>query len=328
MMRGLRRRLAAAVGIGGPPRLSVIVNFYDMAREAPRTLFTLSPAYQLRIRAEDYEVVAIDNGSPEPLRPRDVSAFGPNFRLVVEPPGCPSPVRALNRAARTATAPWLVCIIDGARMVSPGLLGTAVAALATVREPFIYTMGLHLGLALQNKLVEQGWTAADEDRLLDSVDWSANGYKLFGISSPSGSSPHGFLGVMSESNAFMLRRETFLAMGGFDERFVSRGGGLANLDFFKRAIERVDVTPICLLGEASFHQMHGGVATNVPLGAHPWAEFAAEYEGIRGEPFHVPDQSRTVYFGALTTEARRWLAVEPAPVPSPPRQRLDSQLIR
>ncbi|MEZ5285163.1 MAG: hypothetical protein R2712_10215 [Vicinamibacterales bacterium] len=48
------------------PALSVVVVVFDMAREAPRTLFTLSPAYQ-GLPADTYEVIVVDNGSSPPL---------------------------------------------------------------------------------------------------------------------------------------------------------------------------------------------------------------------------------------------------------------------
>ncbi len=40
-----------------------------------------------------------------------------------------------------------------------------------------------------------------------------------------------------------------------------------------------------LLGEATFHQFHGGVATNVPIAEHPFKEMMKEYEVIKGERF-------------------------------------------
>jgi hypothetical protein len=289
------------------PRLTVIVNFHEMTREAPRTLFTLSAEYQRGVEPDDYDVVAVDNGSSRPLAPEEVRAFGPNFRCTVEPPGSCSPVAVLNRTARAASTPWLACVIDGARMLSPGMIATALIALAIGAEPFVYTIGMHLGPEPQNQLVEQGWTTADEDRLLDSVDWARDGYRLFAISSLAGSSARGFLGGVTESNAFAMPRDLFLSVGGFDERFVSPGGGLANLDFLKRVVTRPGVTPICLLGEASFHQMHGGVATNARAHDHPWRSFAAEYERIRGEPYRPPVHVRPLYVGRVSDEAARWL---------------------
>ena len=45
------------------PKLSVIVICYNMQRELPRTLFTLSCDYQKNIDLSDYEIIVIDNGS-------------------------------------------------------------------------------------------------------------------------------------------------------------------------------------------------------------------------------------------------------------------------
>ena len=47
--------------------LSVVVVAHDMARELPRTLRTLSVPYQRGIDSTAFEVIVVDNGSPEPL---------------------------------------------------------------------------------------------------------------------------------------------------------------------------------------------------------------------------------------------------------------------
>ena len=52
-----------------PLRLSVIVLAYEMTREIPRTLCSLSRTYQEGAADLDYEVLLIDNGSPVPLDP-------------------------------------------------------------------------------------------------------------------------------------------------------------------------------------------------------------------------------------------------------------------
>jgi hypothetical protein len=68
------------------------------------------------------------------------------------------------------------------------------------------------------------------------------------------------------------------------------------LDFFKRALQDSSIDPVMLIGEGSFHQFHGGTATNVPPDEHPWAAFAKEYEQIRGEPYAAIKEAKVHYF--------------------------------
>ena len=72
------------------PTLSMIVVFHNMAREAPRTLFTLSAEYQRGVCPGDYEVIVVDAGSSAPLEQSFVKSFGENFKLV-RSPAAPSP---------------------------------------------------------------------------------------------------------------------------------------------------------------------------------------------------------------------------------------------
>jgi hypothetical protein len=75
-------------------------------------------------------------------------------------------------------------------------------------------------------------------------------------------------------------------LGGFDERFISGGGGLVNLDTYVRACELPDSQLIHLLGEGTFHQVHGGFATNAQTS--PWNQFHDEYVRLRAKPFAAP----------------------------------------
>jgi hypothetical protein len=59
-----------------------------------------------------------------------------------------------------------------------------------------------------------------------------------------------------------------------------------------------------LLGEGSFHQVHGGVATNSPVS--PWADFEAEYVRLRGRRFSPPEVP-TIYLGDPSPHALGWL---------------------
>jgi hypothetical protein len=73
-------------------------------------------------------------------------------------------------------------------------------------------------------------------------------------------------------------------------------GGLANLDMWARACLDPDSQVIMLLGEATFHQVHGGVATNNAKAPHEL--FAQEYVQIRRHHYERP-RAEVLYFGEL-----------------------------
>lgn len=287
-----------------PVELSVIVNFHNMRREAPRTLLTLASGYQRDVEDLAYEVVALDNGSTERLDEAMVrSAVGDRGRYVYRETESVSPVEGINAAVRESTAEWIMCLIDGARMLSPGVLRYSMLAARAFSSPFVYTLAMHLGPQPQNESILHGYDQLVEDRLLASVDWQRNGYSLFGVSSVALSSRKGFFSDLLETNCFMMRRHDYLRLGGLSEEFQSPGGGLVNLDFFSRVHECAEFSPVMLLGEATFHQFHGGVATNVPMNRHPWDGFAAEYRRIRGREF-AGASTAPVYLGTVPPECR------------------------
>src|SRR5258708_25355756 len=84
------------------PKLSVVVVVYNIPREVPRTLRSLSASYQRDIASGDYEVIVVDNGSDPALDPEMVATFGNNFRLIRIAPAPPSPAYAVNRGIAEA----------------------------------------------------------------------------------------------------------------------------------------------------------------------------------------------------------------------------------
>ena len=194
-------------------RLSIIVVFHAMAREAPRTLFTLSAAYQRGVTPADYEVIVVDAGSPSPLPADLVSQHGPNFRLLRTPPA-PSPAAAVNLAARAATGQAIALCIDGARMLSPGIVAGMLGGLRMFDDPVVATLAWHLGPKGQNESILEGYDQAVEDRLLATVDWRTDGYDLFRVAALSASSARGWFAPLNESNCLAVTRSAWEELGG------------------------------------------------------------------------------------------------------------------
>ena len=101
------------------------------------------------------------------------------------------------------------------------------------------------------------------------------------------SSGKGWDVLPSESNGVLLHRRFWEALNGFDEGFGCPGGGLANLDLWKRICEWPGARVRMLQGEATFHQFHGGATTGSATSRRD--AFDAEYEALRGVPFKRPD---------------------------------------
>lgn len=287
------------------PALSVIVCVHEMRREAPRTLYSLSSTYQRSVAAEDYEVIVIENASRAPLETGLVESFGKNFRYEYFSTTSRSPVDAINHAVAASSGELIAICIDGARILSPGVLGWMLRAARLHAEPFVATLSWHLGPDVQARSMLGGYSQSVEDELLVRANWQADGYRLFEISTLAESSRYGWFEPLIESNCFALRRGLYDELCGLERRFEAPGGGLANHDFLRRACSRDDVLPIALLGEGTFHQFHGGVATNSPTDM--WPEFHADYVRIRGVPYEPADK-RPALVGHVPRALLRFLA--------------------
>lgn len=289
------------------PKLSLIVVVYDMAREAPRTLRSLTVPYQIGIAPEDYEIIVVDNGSPTPLaHTRVPDGRVPVRYLYIKDPH-PCPAAAINTAVATSRGEIVGIFIDGARLASPGLLKFALQPFRLYDDPTVATLGWHLGPEVQQRSTQKGYNQQVEDRLLNSIQWPAEGYRLFEISSFAASSRHGYFVPPAESNGIFMRRRSYDAIGGFDERFVTPGGGLVNLDFFDRAVERDAGPLVILLGEGTFHQYHGGATTNAEtITIDRFQKDSEEYRRIRGRDWRELEKEAT-YLGSLPASARESL---------------------
>ena len=267
-------------------KLSIILIAYDMAR--------------------DYEVILVDNGSPTPLDPQSWSHVDVPVRLVRIKDASHSPASAINVALAQATGEITCLMIDGAHLLTPGVFRMALASFAAFESPVVATR--YFGPDTQNDSIVQGYSKTVEDQLLQDINWPDDGYRLYEIGTPlrAGAENINWLNRMFESNCLFMLRSVFQEIGGADEQFTSPGGGLINSDIFKRAADASGVTPVQLIGEGSFHQLHGGTTTNVSAEERNArvAKFRQEYAEIRGHD-KIMTEKTFHFMGHLPTQASK-----------------------
>jgi Glycosyl transferase family 2 len=294
-------------------KLSVVVVCYEMAAQIKNTLQSLLPPYQRNVSIDDYEIVLMDNGSAKMLD-EETRKISPNLNYVYLSPdeASPSPAAAMNRGVALSRAAVLCLMIDGARLLTPGVLSWGMRLLALAPRAMVEVRGWHLGPKIQPESVMEGYGPEQERKLLESVRWLENGYRLWEIAAGTKQTRLGFSATTAESNCIFMSRDLFFETGGFDERSRTPGGGLVNLDFFARAVAAAGCV-FTLLGEGTFHQVHGGAATGLskPEMDEKFQEWYAESkalgQAIKPDHEFIPDYE-FILAGHMPPECASWLA--------------------
>ncbi len=279
------------------PLLSIVLVSYDMHRELPRTLLSLSAGYQKDVASTDYEVVVVDNGSARAPSEAEVRSHGDNFRLIHCSQPIPSPCRAMNEGVSAASSPLLAIMLDGAYILSPRVIATSLEAYAAYTDAIINVPRFYLGPGQQGSTIALGYNQDVEDQMLERVGWPRNGYGLFELGSLIGHNrATTVLAPPFESSFLVLPTELYKALGGYDEQFDEPGGGFGNMDFFARATAKCQ-TCVNLLGEGIFHQVHGGTTTNVgrSVQLQKIERYSRKYKEIRQQFWKMPHIGRSFY---------------------------------
>lgn len=286
------------------PLLSVVVIGWQMPRQLANTVYSLSGAYQRDADPSDWEIILVENRSHHLADRRLLARIAPNLRYFLRNEKLSTPVNAINFGAAKARGEFLAIMIDGARMVTPGVINHTLQCFRAAPRAVVGMPGYHLGDSLQQESSLAGYDEAREGELLASVDWRHDGYRLFDIACPGKSSERGPFSPLPESNWLALPRELFFCLGGYDRRFDSHGGGYANHDMWRRACEAEGVETFVLAGEGSFHQYHGGATTDARGKdmRRLLDQLHAQYRSIRGRDF-APPTGRATVLGKVPYEA-------------------------
>ncbi|MBU3057783.1 glycosyltransferase family A protein [Pseudomonas indica] len=289
------------------PLLSVIVIVYDMPRQALNTLRSLAPDYQEGVAAEDYEVIVVENRSRRNMDTRAIEALPGNFRYFLRDEPGVSPAAAINFGFVQARGEQVGLMIDGARMVSPGVLHYALLAQRICDDALVVVPGYHLGEQEQQFHLTHGYTEEKEQAMLDEIDWHGNGYRLFDISCLSGANPNGIFHPFMECNCLFMAADVFRDIGQADERFDLPGGGALNLYIYRQAAMHPRTRSFMLAGEGSFHQLHGGVTTSEVVQRDAILRRQSEQlNALLGQPFRSPTVE-PILLGKVKGPALRYL---------------------
>jgi Macrocin-O-methyltransferase (TylF)/Glycosyl transferase family 2 len=277
-----------------PPDLSVVMVVHNMRREAPRSLRSLSSGYQQGLGGRRYEVTVVENGSTpdQRLGAALVEGFGSRFRYIdMGDEATPSPVPAMNRGLAESKGRAVALMVDGAHVLTPRVLHYGLAGIDAYEPAVVAVQPWYVGPGQQGDVMRAGYDQAVEDALFEKVGWPRDGYALFDIGHFTGD--RDWFDGLWESNCLFAPRALLEQVGGFDEAFAMPGGGYTNLDLYERLASTPGVRVVTILGEGSFHQLHGGTTTNQPdplERRQRIRSYADHFAELRGRPFMGPEK--------------------------------------
>ena len=103
-------------------KLSIILVVFNMPEQALNTVYSLSCNYQKAVTENEYEIIVIENNSERTLDAQRLYKMGSNIHYLLRNETHASPVFAINEAVELSASKFVAIMIDGARMLSPGVV--------------------------------------------------------------------------------------------------------------------------------------------------------------------------------------------------------------
>ncbi len=244
------------------PIISIVVIAYDMPRQVINTIFSLSSDYQENVSRDDYEIILVENHSPNLVSQEALNRINANITYIINHEQKQSPAHAINVGISKSKGRVIGIMIDGARITTPRIIEYALMAYRS-GKPFLAAVpSYNLGEQQHQYNIQNNYSEDTEKALLDACRWKENGYRLFDISSIGDANQNGIFNPLLESNCYFSQRENFDRIGGANEEFSLPGGGSLNLHMFRQLGVLNDLSYYLLISEGTFHQFHGGVTTS------------------------------------------------------------------
>lgn len=292
-----RSRPETVVRSKKPRGVSFVIIYFDIPRQIERTLLSCSPEFQ-HVPPGELEVVLVDCSSRFPL-PNDIQDRFPHVTQILKVKGQPSPVLALNEGIAATRFDMIALMIDGAHILTPGVVGNALDVREIYPNPVISVPQYMLGVESQNlRNISDPFETEEED--LNALGWPSNGYSLFNYATSAGEHATTHFLEAGESNCLITTQNVLKENGGFDPRYDEPGGGFANLEIFSRLIHNNENSYVILPGEGTFHQDHGGLTTGTSpkLRGEKLQAFVEQHEQVTGSRYVFNFRS-PYYFGKV-----------------------------
>ncbi len=177
-------------------------------------------------------MIVVENRSARCLDAGAVAALPGQFRYLLRDEGGVSPAPAINAGLALVRGATVGLMIDGARMLTPGVVAGALAGTRAFGPALVAVPGYQLGPLPHHMAI--GRTPAHDDRLLARIGWPEDGYRLFEVASMSLANRMGIFRPFMECNCLFAPAGVLAALGGADERFDLAGGGALNLWLWHR----------------------------------------------------------------------------------------------
>ena len=150
-------------------------------------------------------------------------SFGPEFRyLDLGADATPTPATRSTAASRIAAGEAIAFMIDGAHVLTPGVLRYGMAGLADVRarDRRRPSSGTSVPASSATRC-KAGYDQAYEDELFREIEWPLDGYRLFDIGHFIGD--RDWFDGLWESNCIFVPRKLLEQVGGVRRELLDAG---------------------------------------------------------------------------------------------------------